>query len=222
MTFGINISNFRFNDQLIIESVKKNNIFSKYIFVVIVFAFSISLNAQQKTNLNAIYELIDKSALEINSEFNSNDLKKIKYISPSEYNILEQRVLFAFSKEGISNSKVNNEKSTLNYSLNNVGVEYIEIFKDGAFGDLLLERKSFIIGSYIFEKNNQIIASNEFEFSLTDTVKVDQISKIENISLPFTHNELPAEPFFTSILEPVIAVGTAVVTVILFFSVRSK
>lgn len=51
---------------------------------------------------------------------------------------------------------------------------------------------------------------------------VSDVKNLENISYPFTQAQLPAEPFLASVYEPVIAVGVTAITVILFFTVRSK
>jgi hypothetical protein len=55
-----------------------------------------------------------------------------------------------------------------------------------------------------------------------DTIKVDDIKNLENISFKFTTGSLPPEPFFSGLFEPVFALGTAAAAVILFFTIRSK
>jgi len=48
------------------------------------------------------------------------------------------------------------------------------------------------------------------------------VKSLENPNHPFTKGNIPAEPFFESIPEPVLAIGTAATAVILFFILRSK
>ena len=62
----------------------------------------------------------------------------------------------------------------------------------------------------------------EFSLSEEDRVPFSDIVKIENRALPFTQGRIPDEPLFSSLLEPIIAIGTTVVTVFLLFSVRSN
>ena len=62
----------------------------------------------------------------------------------------------------------------------------------------------------------------EFEFSIIDTVKVDELKYLQSESFPFTKGKIPPEPFLSGIAEPLIAIGVAAAVVILFFSVRSK
>ena len=176
------------------------------------------------TNLEQIFGLIDKSGKEIASSIEPQPEEMIlKYSCPAEYKILEQRIEFAFSRSSINFKKENSaEGAILNYNLDNAGINYKKVFKDGWFGAMLVEREAVIRGTYIIENKGVYLSSKKFEYTATDTIKKDDINRLENLSLPFTRNEIPPEPFFSGLLEPVIAIGTAVVTVILFFTVRGK
>jgi hypothetical protein len=176
------------------------------------------------TNLEQIFGLIDKSGKEISAAIKPQpEEMSLKYSCPAEYKILEQRIEFAFSRSSINFKKENSaDGAILKYNLDNAGVNYNKVFKDGWFGAMLVEREAVIRGTYIIENKGVYLSSKKFEYTITDTIKKDDINRLENLSLPFTKNEIPPEPFFSGLLEPVIAVGTAVVTVILFFTVRSK
>ena len=154
-----------------------------------------NLLSQSLTNLEKIYELIDISAKEINSKITSNsNLIALKYNSTSELKILEQRVFFAFSRERKNLlTEIEQPNSILNYNIDNAGIDYKEVFKDGFFGDLLVERETLLKGSYFFENEGTILTSEKFEYAVTDTVNRDHINKIENISLPFTSSEVPPD-----------------------------
>lgn len=186
--------------------------------------FTSQIIGQQLTNLERIFELIDKSGVEIANSFDSAyDKMGLHYNCPAEYKILEQRIEFAFSRGSINFTKdASSETAVLNYNLDKAGINYIKVFKDGWFGSMLVEREAVIKGTYVIENKGVFLSSEKFEYTITDTVKKQDAAKLENLSLPFTKNEMPPEPFFSGLLEPVIAVGTAVVTVILFFTVRSK
>lgn len=192
--------------------------------LLIIFFFSSQIFSQQLTNLEKIYELIDKSGNDISLIIKErNEEFTLKLSCPAELNILEQRVRFAFSRESLNFNKDNPQsKAVLNYNVDNAGINYKRVFKDGWFGDLLVEREAVLKGTFVLESKGVFLKSDKFEYSDLDTVKLGDIARLENNSLPFTKNEIPPEPFFSGLLEPVIAVGTAVVTVILFFTVRSK
>ena len=99
-------------------------------------------------------------------------------------------------------------------------VEYSEQERDGWFGDYFVPRTVFLQGNYFNSYSGKGL--QEFNISVMDTVNVENIGEFENDSFPFTKGEVPAEPFFSSLLEPVIAIGVAAAAVVLFFSVRSK
>ena len=61
-----------------------------------------------------------------------------------------------------------------------------------------------------------------YKYNFSDTVALSNINNLQNIAYSFTSPEIPNEPFFSSLLEPTIAIGTAAVAVYLFFNIRSK
>jgi hypothetical protein len=83
-----------------------------------------------------------------------------------------------------------------------------------------MQRKIDLSGSYSISK--ETVISERFDYAYIDTVSVDDAKAIENPSFPFTQAEIPSEPFFSSLLEPAIAIGSAALAVILFFTIRSK
>ena len=80
------------------------------------------------------------------------------------------------------------------------------------------KREISLKGNYFYSGSGK----KDFSYSSNDTVKVDDIKNLENVSFKFTNGTLPPEPFFTGLFEPVVALGTAAAAVILFFTVRSK
>ena len=83
----------------------------------------------------------------------------------------------------------------------------------------MLKEPSELSGNYFISNQSQV---KDFKITAIDTINVENVEYVENRSYPFTRGDLPTEPFFSSILEPVIAIGAAAVVIVLFFSVRSK
>ena len=108
----------------------------------------------------------------------------------------------------------------INYSIDNASVKYGEMERDGFWGDFIMPRKIELGGNYSL--SNRIINSQTFNLTYYDTVAVDNVKVIENPSFPFTQGEVPSEPFFSGLFEPVVAIGSAAIAVILFFTIRSK
>jgi hypothetical protein len=66
-----------------------------------------------------------------------------------------------------------------------------------------------------------ILLNDNFARSAADIVDVSDIDKLENAGVPATHGVLPSEGFFSTILEPLVAMGAIAVAVYLLFHVRS-
>ncbi len=191
----------------------------KVLFHFILLFVSINLNAQTTTNLERFYGLIDKSAESIIERLQTGSEFRVNFEAPDEFIILKNRVLKAF-KEKSPAGEVGSY--LLNYNIVSASVEYPEIFRNGFLGSFMVSRKINFNVDYTLEENGRIIDSGSFVESAVDTVEYEKVKRLENFSLPFTQGELPPEPVFSGLLEPVVAIGTAAVAVYLLFTVRSK
>lgn len=196
----------------------RNLSFRLFLFILIS-GFTSSFS-QSKSNLEIFFAQIDSVGMLIHRNIQDKDSTIIiNFLSSPEYSILENRLASYLVKNSTKIS--NNEASqyTLNFVITEALVKYNDTFRDGLFGDILVERSISLKGNFLFLDKN---TSTDFSFNFYDTVKYDQLNEIENRAYPFTQNNHPAEPFFSSLIEPVIAVGAAATAVILFFTIRSK
>jgi hypothetical protein len=192
--------------------------------ILLVFSFSFSFTvAQTKTNLEIFYGLVDSSVAKIDQNINSKDLK-VTFSTGDYYRLFQNQVIADFVKLGrniLSGSiKTSPGFETINYSIDNANVKYGDMERNGLLGDFVMQRKIDLSGSYSISK--ETVISERFDYVYIDTVSVDDAKAIENPSFPFTQAEIPSEPFFSSLLEPAIAIGSAALAVILFFTIRSK
>ncbi len=223
---------------------KKNHIriSAPKFLILIIFLFPDSFAiAQSKTNLEILFSLVDSSIVEINSSVPLSVKEiKIDFNHGNYFSVFQNQVIYDFVKLGrtvipdlparlVSDTSeragqvgsVNNTGAAeVNYTLENAGVEYGEMERDGFLGSFLMPRKLKIDGSYSV-KNNTVQPGN-FHYTYQDTIAVDDIKTLENPSFPFTQGEVPSEPFLSGLFEPVVAIGSAALAVILFFTVRSK
>lgn len=186
------------------------------IALILISAITNEVAAQKKSNLEQVFALVDKSAESI---LTNSAINKFTFVfnSPDEYKLLEPRALKNFG------GKIDNSSDTaLVYTITNVRVDYGEMFRDWFLGDFKMHRSINLTGDYLLKGNGKIILSDSFSESVEDTVYYAEINRLENNSLPFTKGELPEEPFFSGLLEPVVAVSSIVVAVYLLFTVRSK
>ena len=61
-----------------------------------------------------------------------------------------------------------------------------------------------------------------FASSLRDTIASTDVEAVETSYLPFTQGRVPQGGFFSTVLEPVVVLGTIAVAVLLLFTVRSS
>lgn len=188
------------------------------LFLLLLFAQSVL--GQQVSNLQLFNNLTDSVSNKITSVL-TDKLTSVSF-SASNYNQLN--ILYDYIKAGLINAGIKvssddnyQEKITLTFS--EAKVEYDELFKEHLFGKYLMKRKVILAGGFILEKRGQVF---DFNYITTDTVDFDGYTKIESKIYPFTEGEPPKEPFFSNLIEPVVAIAATATMVILFFTVRSK
>jgi len=193
------------------------------VYLLILGTFNLLFSAP-KTNLEIIYGLLQKSVEEITNRFQGNIGKvSVDFIAPDQYKILGNRLIYYLNEEGYLQPEENGEKPVeLKYALEKVNVNYSDSFRDGLLGKYKVKRDVSISGTYVTGRGEKVIFTNTFNNTYSDTVNYSDVEKLQSLSVPFTKSELPPEPLFDSLLEPVVAIGTLIVTVILLFTVRSK
>lgn len=201
---------------------KKLKSFWLFIFILI---FIPAGKAQTLNNLEIFYLLVDSAAAQTaQSIFPFKQEVSITFELGNYYTIFQNRIVSQLTSNGLKVIRTSQDKPEipiLNFVIENAEVKYGKQERDGFFGDFFVERKLTLSGNYLL--SNVVESSyKEFSYSFNDKIKVEDIEKLENRSFPFTSGILPPEPFFSSLLEPVVAIGAAAAAVILFFSVRSK
>ena len=183
---------------------------------------SVSLLAQSRTNLEVINMLVDSSALSISSQISDLYSKyKIDYQSVEEYSPLNNRIENSLVRNEIKIS-LENAENKISYSISKAGVTYSDLFKDGIVGGYLIERKFILQGEFTIKNSSSVLNADTFYYTAKDTIPHENVNFVENNSLPFTKGAVPSEPFFPSMLEPIVAITAVVITVVLFFTVRSN
>ena len=194
------------------------------LFLLFFELLSINSYCQTKTNLEVFYSLTDTLVDRIVNEIPSNEKKLLLKLNLGEsYSLFSNEIISEFRKKGKEIFEHSTDSINLPYVnivLENADVEYGEIFRDGWFGTHYVERFSSISGNYLQTFTGE--EKKEFVISYVDTVKVEDIKLLENESYNFTKGTLPPEPFISAVAEPLIAVGTAAVAVVLFFVIRSS
>lgn len=190
----------------------------KLFFIITILLYPLNLFSQPSSNYKVINNLVDSSVYQIVNENNLKNKKLIieKYL-PAQYSIFNNQVSSSFFKySGTDSTGV----VKLSYAVEEAKVMYQNLYRDGFLGEYYIERNISLKGNALVNLNNS--QAKPFALSVIDTVKYDELKNLENPAFPFTQGEIPAEPFWSSLLEPAVAIGSAAVAVYLFFSVRSK
>lgn len=182
------------------------------LLVVLLFSLTENMTAQVKTNLDMFYALADSSAIMLKGKDAC-----IKLNSSGSYLVFSNTIYKTAAQNNIKTCS-GDEKGFISLSFDSASVKYPEMFRDGFLGTHLVKREVKLSGNY-YSLNE---GYKPFSFSSVDTVRVDEVKNLEDESIPFTRGELPAEPFFSGLLEPAAAIGTAAAIIILYFTVRSK
>jgi len=196
----------------------------RIVSLLIIIFYPAYLQSQSIPNLEIFYRLSDSAA--VNASKNIPAYKKsvkLDLNSGNTLSILNNQVLESFHNSGknIINSSPNDTSAAeISFRIDKAVVDYGDLFQQKLFGDFYTERKITLSGNYILFLPG--FSSHNFNYTYSDTVNANDIKNIENNAFPFTQSKLPSEPLFASIYEPVIAVGAAAITVILFFTIRSK
>ena len=191
-------------------------------FLFIAMLFSTAIFSQSISNLDMFYQLVDSASTQFVNDLGNAKKVKLELNLGTDYSLFANQVRGKILRKGIETVSENSTQEnvvTANFVIDNTFVGYTEPERDGIFGDFFTERTVELSGNYYISTNHTL---KDFHFTSKDTINVEDVENFENRSYPFTQGELPPEPFFSSLLEPIVAVGAAAVTVILFFSVRSK
>ncbi len=180
------------------------------------------MSAQPETNFNAIAKLIDASVNQILQKDILPGKINLEFNSSGEYSVFKNIMVLSLLKRNKKVEMNNKELNTLGYSIQNAKVSYNDIQKNGIFGGYSVSRSVALNGNYFITVNGEIKDTGKIELVKTDTVDYDELKNLENAAYPFTHAKIPSIPFFSSIWEPIIALGTVAVTIFLFFTVRSN
>jgi len=167
--------------------------------------------------------MLNKSALRADSIIAVKGPIYLAVNLPHSLEILKPVIIHCFTDIGYMLKSSSREAGIeVNYILSSAKVEYTNSFLDGFFGSSKLVRNISTDYSLLITNKDKTIKSFEFNEFKKDTVNLSDLSEIENQNLPFTQSKVPSQPFLTGFWEPIIAVSTLILTVILLFTIRSK
>ncbi|HRP01268.1 MAG TPA: hypothetical protein PLE30_01350 [Candidatus Kapabacteria bacterium] len=194
--------------------------FSKLFIIIIVFFYSVSLIFCQSTNYQVIDSLISLKIKELNSNI-TNNIGSC-YIIKSNFaeisTIIETKLLEEYPKTQFYKDSENN-CSTLNFNTKNIFIKYVKIDEE------LVERIITIDLAINLEESHKPLKLLQNKItSYKDTVFTQQILSLQKSPYAFDKAEIPQEEysFYENILQPVVFIGTAIITIAILFTARSN
>ena len=191
-------------------------------FLIVLLLFQTSAYSQTISNLDKFYSLIDSASALLLKDLGDAKKVNLELNFGIDYSVFANQVRGKLLRNEVQLVSDNSEDQNfvrVNFVVDNSFVGYAEPEKDGIFGDFFTERSITLSGNYFISNKSQV---KDFKLTAVDTINVEDVEYVENRSYPFTRGDLPPEPFFSSLLEPIVAIGAAAIVIILFFSVRSQ
>jgi len=192
----------------------------RYLFLISL--FQTSVYSQTISNLDKFYTLVDSASTLLIKDLGDAKKVNLELNFGIDYSVFANQVRGKLLRNGVQLVGDNSDEQNfvrVNFVVDNSFVRYSEPEKVGIFGDFFTERTITMSGNYFISNNSQV---KDFKLTAVDTINVEDVEYVENRSYPFTLGDLPPEPFFSSLLEPIVAIGAAAIVIILFFSVRSQ
>ena len=183
------------------------------IFILITFP----VNGQTKTNLELFFQLADSAANKLALDINDQKNISVDFVLGKDYQVFQNSILSHFENKVTKNEA---GKTSVQFALTEAVANYGEPERKSLFGAFWVNRTIHLEGNYsIISSSSEV---KDFSYSVNDEIPFEDLAMVENSSFPFTQGKIPDEPFFSSLLEPAIAVSSAAAAVYIFFTARSK
>ncbi len=194
----------------------------KYLALVMILIFFLQLlplNALE-TNIEILDRLNQKAVSNIISQFKSNNLKinKLEISEHSSKSFLELKLFNALDTNKLLAADNSNILS-INIITNNV--KYAQYIYSQ---DSIIRTNEISLLAKIINTNSTVYNFKDLNYSIVDTINREDIEYIQAGEYRFTNSPLPIQKktFWEELTGPAIVLGTALVTVFLLFTVRSK
>lgn len=189
-----------------------------YIFIIL-FLFCFKAVNAQDSNFDIIRNLFSESSIKIIEKNNNYGIDEITLaIKQSEASWLLEQML-------VKNASDNNIKvmtkggNKLNANILNIKIEYL-LHENN---DSLKRNIEVDIFASVL-KNNEIIDISPKSIVYSDIITFDALDKIQSEEYMFANGDIPKKrvTFFEQYIEPIIITSAAILTVVLFFTIRSS
>jgi len=180
-----------------------------------------------ETNIDIFSKLLNKSFTEIQDKLTVIGKEEI-YTLKSDKNNPGTEYFALEIKRDLNNFKIINSadiKSGYKILINNLDfkINYTKN-SNSYFTNKTYDRDLSVRYDYKIIKNSgdSLIYSGSSNEKFSDSFKIEYLEQIERSSYKFTSGVLPEQNFLNKILIPAIVVAATLITIVLFYSIRSK
>ncbi|MCX7875296.1 MAG: hypothetical protein N2321_03895 [Melioribacteraceae bacterium] len=195
-------------------------IFYKILFFLM--CFGLISKAQVKTNIEIIDSLFSNSVDKFQNIIDKNEKTYLEIITSNDYDILKGILIKHISKKVNLVSEKENTGQSISFYIEKAKVNYESPRRENFLGDFIVDRNVEVKGNVVIKNKFNELKVYEIKNQTNDVISFDDIKLIENQSLPFTKSDIPNVPLISNLFEPIIVVGTLIVSTVLLFVVRSK
>ncbi|MCK9279752.1 MAG: hypothetical protein M0P71_03960 [Melioribacteraceae bacterium] len=184
-----------------------------------------SAQGQTYDNNSLFIKLLQVSAEKSDSLLKANSIKSfdLKFDSNERFLYYGSILNQFFQNKGYQITQGNlDAENKLQFNLISSDIKYGEPEKESFFGDLLITRSMSVKTVQTLNKKDILLASITYNAIKEDTLLYDEASEFEKSGSFPIRNNLPAAPIFSNLLEPILAVGSIGIVIILLFTVRSN
>jgi hypothetical protein len=176
------------------------------------------------TNLDVMRALATKIAGSCLDTLSVQDAPKFRLrVLPAETGwVLEEAIRAGLAARGARPADATYDRLA-EFGILDMRVLYDDLRRDGFMGAKIVERTVSVTlhASITDSAATRVLFSGDRSASVSDTVLVSEISRLESSMLPMTRGTIPEEGFLDNIAGPFIVLGAVAVAVILLFTVRS-
>lgn len=176
-------------------------------------------------NIDIIDSLLYDYATQLAQFLADNNIKSIDInlnSHPAE-NFLKRNIIQAFAEKGIEVYQFNHDnkdRESLTLNVKEVAVKYQANSKNEQVNRIFY----ISISGFIRDKEQKLLSIPDFSNKFVDSVNWKDLDEVENSPFDFAKSPRPErkESIFKKIAEPVIIIGSALITLILLFTIRSN
>jgi hypothetical protein len=176
-----------------------------------------------RTNLDIMRMLSERIAGGVATRIADRDSMQTRVLPPEHAWYVESSIVSGLLHQGLPSTSSAASRYQGDFGLKTLRVSYDDVRRDGFFGEKVVSRTVQVAFSVkvVDRRAGTHLLVQDFSEEATDTIGLSQIQEVENPNISVTRGTLPAEGFFTSLVEPLVVLGSIAVAVYLLFHVRS-